>query len=119
MQGVADCPLSRARLAQRDRISPVGAQILPASGRDPEVVRAELETKGLQLRAWFNGPGDSYGWHDHSYHKTLVCLSGSIVFHTDDGDVNLSAGDVLELEPGTRHAATVGPDGVRCAEATI
>ena len=26
-------------------------------------------------------------------------------------------GDVLELEPGTRHAATVGPSGVRCAEA--
>ena len=46
-----------------------------------------------------------------------MCLAGSIVFHTDDGDVSLSAGDVLELEPGTRHAATVGPDGVRCAEA--
>ena len=88
-----------------------------AGGRDPDDIRAELERRGLELHPWSNGPGYSYGWHDHSYHKTLVCLTGSIVFHTDDGDVSLSPGDVLELGPGTRHAATVGPDGVRCAEA--
>jgi quercetin dioxygenase-like cupin family protein len=95
----------------------MGSQLVPASGRDPGDVQAELESRGLDLRSWSNGPGDTYGWHDHSYHKTLVCLAGSIVFHTDDGDVSLAAGDVLELEPGTRHAATVGPQGVRCAEA--
>ena len=95
----------------------MGSQLVPASGRRADDVRADLEARGLDLRSWSNGPGDTYGWHDHSYHKTLVCLAGSIVFHTDDGDVSLSAGDVLELEPGTRHAATVGPHGVRCAEA--
>lgn len=95
----------------------VGSQHLLAAGRSPDEVRAELEGRGLDLRSWSNGPGESYGWHDHSYHKVLVCLAGSIVFHTDDGDVSLGAGDVLELEPGTRHAATVGPQGVRCAEA--
>jgi quercetin dioxygenase-like cupin family protein len=95
----------------------MGSQRLPAAGRSAEDVRAELEARGLDLRSWSNGPGDTYGWHDHGYHKTLVCLAGSIVFHTDEGDVSLSAGDVLELEPGTRHAATVGPQGVRCAEA--
>jgi quercetin dioxygenase-like cupin family protein len=95
----------------------MGSRVHRASGRDPGAVRAELEGRSLALRSWSNGPGDTYGWHDHSYHKTLVCLAGDIVFHTDDGDVSLSAGDVLELEPGTRHAATVGPNGVRCAEA--
>jgi quercetin dioxygenase-like cupin family protein len=95
----------------------MASKLVLASGRDPKEVRAELEGRGLALRSWSNGPGDTYGWHDHSYHKTLVCLAGSIVFHTDDGDVGLSAGDVLELEPGTRHAVTVGPSGVRCAEA--
>jgi quercetin dioxygenase-like cupin family protein len=95
----------------------MASKLVLASGRDPKEVRAELEGRGLALRSWSNGPGETYGWHDHSYHKTLVCLAGSIVFHTDDGDVSLSAGDMLELEPGTRHAATVGPDGVRCAEA--
>jgi quercetin dioxygenase-like cupin family protein len=95
----------------------MGSKLVPAEGRDPETVRAALEGRGLALRSWSNGPGDRYGWHDHAYHKTLVCLSGSIVFHTDDGDVGLTAGDVLELEPRTCHAATVGPSGVACAEA--
>ena len=95
----------------------MGSRVLPAAGRDPDRVRADLEARGLRLHSWSNGPGDTYGWHAHGYHKTLVCLSGSIVFHTVAGDVSLGPGDVLELEPGTRHAATVGPSGVRCAEA--
>lgn len=81
--------------------------------------RAEraMREEGLDPRSWGNGPGDTYGWHDHPYHKTLVCLVGSIVFHTEAGDVELFPGDRLELEPGTRHAATVGTQGVRCVEA--
>jgi cupin superfamily acireductone dioxygenase involved in methionine salvage len=48
----------------------------------------------------------------------LFCLAGSIVFHSDDGDVRLDAGDRLDLEPGTTHAATVGPEGCSCVEAS-
>jgi hypothetical protein len=33
-------------------------------------------------------------------------------------DVELRAGDRLDLEPGTGHAATVGPDGCECLEAS-
>ena len=69
-------------------------------------------------RSWGNGPGDRYGRHDHPFHKVLFCLSGSIVFHTDDGDIELRTGDRLDLEPGTAHAATVGPDGCGCVEAS-
>ncbi|HET9724060.1 MAG TPA: cupin domain-containing protein [Actinomycetota bacterium] len=69
-------------------------------------------------RRWGNGPGDTYGRHAHGYHKVLFCLSGSISFHTDDGDVELRPGDRLDLEPGTQHAATVGPRGVGCVEAS-
>ena len=69
-------------------------------------------------RPWGNGPGDAYRWHEHGYHKVLFCLEGSIVFHTLDGDVALAAGDRLDLEPGTEHAATVGPAGCRCVEAS-
>ena len=69
-------------------------------------------------RPWNNGPGDTYGWHDHGYHKVLFCLSGSIVFHTREGDVELTGGDRLDLEPGTEHAATVGPAGCDCVEAS-
>ena len=69
-------------------------------------------------RAWSNGPGDRYGRHEHPYHKVLFCLEGSIVFHTDRGDVALEAGDRLDLPPGTPHAATVGPAGCACVEAS-
>ena len=69
-------------------------------------------------RFWGNGPGETYGRHDHGYHKVLFCLGGSIVFHLDDGDVALCAGERLDLAPGTGHAATVGPEGCECVEAS-
>ena len=87
------------------------------SGGDDAV--AAFRAEGCSApRPWGNGPGDAYGRHAHGYHKVLFCLSGSIVFHTDGGEVALRAGDRLDLEPGTDHAATVGPEGVRCMEAS-
>ncbi len=80
-------------------------------------IRAVFESEGLKPHSWSNGPGYRYGWHDHSYHKVLYCVEGSITFHTDHGDTELNTGDRLDLPPGTRHAATVGPTGVTCLEA--
>lgn len=68
-------------------------------------------------RSWANGPRDRYGRHDHPVDKVLFCLSGSIVFHTDEGDVELTAGDRLDLAAGTAHSATVGAGGCSCIEA--
>jgi len=68
-------------------------------------------------RSWSNGPGDRYGRHRHGEAKVLFCLEGSIVFHTDGGDLELTAGDRLDLPAGTAHAATVGPSGCACIEA--
>ncbi|MCA1715907.1 MAG: cupin domain-containing protein [Actinobacteria bacterium] len=82
-----------------------------------EEIEARFEKEGLRPSEWGNAPGDEYGWHSHDYHKVLYCVSGSIVFHTSDGDFALEAGDRLDVEPGTDHAATVGPDGVKCMEA--
>ena len=80
-------------------------------------IEERFEAEGLQPRGWGNDPGDRYEWHAHDYHKVLYCVSGTIVFHTKDGDVELHAGDRLDVEPGTDHAATVGADGVECLEA--
>lgn len=86
---------------------------------DLAAARAILEAEGCAApRSWANGPGDRYGRHEHPFHKVLFCLSGSIVFHTDDGDVKLTPGDRLDLEPGTAHAATVGREGCECVEAS-
>jgi hypothetical protein len=41
------------------------------------------------------------------------------VFHTRAGDLALAPGDRLDIEPGAEHAATVGPEGVTCAEAAL
>jgi hypothetical protein len=80
---------------------------------------AAFATEGCSPpRFWGNGPGDRYGGHDHGYHKVVFCLAGSIAFHLDDGDEELRAGDRLDLPPGTVHAATVGPEGCECVEAS-
>jgi mannose-6-phosphate isomerase-like protein (cupin superfamily) len=87
------------------------------TGRDAAV--RLFADEGLSApRFWGNGPGDTYGWHSHGYHKVLFCLEGSITFHTSQGDVELRAGDRLDVEPGTDHAASVGLAGCSCVEAS-
>ena len=87
----------------------------PPSAAD---VDARLRAEGLRPGSWGNAPGDTYGWHAHGHEKVLHCVAGTITFHLRDGDdVELRAGDRLEIPPGTPHAATVGPEGVRCVEA--
>jgi hypothetical protein len=87
------------------------------AGRGPAL--QALRDEGCSApRPWGNGPGDTYGRHSHGYHKVLFCLEGSITFHLGDADVTLEAGDRLDLEPGTDHAATVGPRGCSCVEAS-
>ena len=84
---------------------------------DRERIEARYAQEGLQPYSWGNEPGDRYGWHTHGHTKVLYCVTGSIVFHTREGDLELEPGDRLEVDPGTEHAATVGDDGVLCLEA--
>jgi quercetin dioxygenase-like cupin family protein len=87
----------------------------------PDALESRLRAEGLQPSNWGNGPGDQYGEHAHDYDKVLVATSGSIVFHlTETGrDVELREGQRLELPARTRHAASVGPNGVSCLEAHL
>lgn len=97
----------------------VAARVTHGTGpRSAAEAERQLQAQGLTPNRWSNGPGDTYARHEHGYEKVLFCTTGSIVFHTDtDGDVALAAGDVLVLDAGTAHAATVGPGGVECVEA--
>jgi mannose-6-phosphate isomerase-like protein (cupin superfamily) len=97
----------------------MAASVRRRDGPPPTAGEAEaaLESAGASSRSrWANDGGYRYGWHSHGYHKVLFCVSGSIVFHTSDGDLALEPGDRLDIEPGTEHAATVGPQGVGCIE---
>lgn len=97
----------------------MAARRTPGAVSGREQALAAFAAEGCSApRTWSNAPGDRYGWHAHAYHKVLFCLAGSIVFHTDGGDVELRPGDRLDLQPGTEHAATVGPEGVTCIEAS-
>ena len=96
-----------------------GIEVRPSPDAAPSRrdVEATLEAEGLTPHAWGNDGGYSYASHVHTYHKVLVCVRGSIVFHVDTGDVALRPGDRMELPADVAHGATVGDDGVECVEA--
>lgn len=81
------------------------------------VAQSAFDAEGLEPHRWSNDPGAEYAAHEHSRHKVLYCVEGSIVFHTEDGDIPMQPGDRLDLPAGTRHSATVGKRGVTCLEA--
>lgn len=98
----------------------MAATMSPNRGPAPtrEALEDRFREEGLsEVRWWSNAPGGTFDWHEHGHHKVLFCFEGSIVFHTHDGDVELRPGDRLDVEPGTEHAATTGPEGVSCVEA--
>jgi mannose-6-phosphate isomerase-like protein (cupin superfamily) len=101
-----------------------GVTVTPWDRSDPPSLAAcerILRDEGLSPpRPWSNGPHDVYGSHQHSYHKVLYCVQGSIRFRLDSEgrDIDLSPGDRLEIPPRTSHSAVVGPQGVMCVEAS-
>ncbi len=96
-----------------------GVEVVRSAGpaRSRRDVESLLRAEGLTPHAWGHDTAFSYGRHVHGYHKVLFCVSGSIVFHTDAGDVALGPGDRMELPSGVGHGATVGAAGVECVEA--
>ena len=86
---------------------------------DERAVMDTFAREGLRPSGWSNSAGDTYAPHRHSYHKVLYCLRGSILFRlTATGEeIELNAGDRLDIEPETEHSAVVGPQGVACVEA--
>ena len=95
----------------------MGATVTPGSATRADALAAFAAEGCGAARSWANGPGDTYGGHEHAQDKVLFCLEGSIAFHLEDGDVSLEAEDRLDLPAGTRHGATVGPQGCACVEA--
>lgn len=87
------------------------------SSQPRAIAEAAFREEGLSPQTWSNEPNYVYGEHQHSYHKVLFCIAGSITFHTREGDIPLGPGDRLDLSPGTPHSATVGDGGVTCMEA--
>lgn len=90
-----------------------------AESPSEEAIRKIFADEGLSPSGWSNDPGDRYTEHSHSYRKVLYCITGSITFSVDSGEITVRPGDRLDIPPHTPHAATVGPDGVVCMEAAV
>jgi quercetin dioxygenase-like cupin family protein len=68
---------------------------------------------------WSNAAGDVYAAHVHDYDKVIYVVRGVITFGLPASgmQINLQAGDRLELPAGVLHDARVGAHGVVCLEA--
>lgn len=84
-------------------------------------LRQAMLEENLKPYRWSNGSGDVYAVHQHNYFKVIYVVSGSITFGfpIDGEPVTLAKGDRLDLPPGVKHNAVVGPEGVVCLEAHI
>jgi quercetin dioxygenase-like cupin family protein len=86
---------------------------------DENDLRQLLAQDDLHPYRWSNAAHDVYGAHTHPYDKVIYVVSGSITFGLPDfgKQLELRAGDRLDLPRGTVHSAVVGPQGVVCLEA--
>ena len=82
-------------------------------------LRGLFQNEGLLPYTWSNQPFDYYPAHDHSYHKVIYVVRGSITWILPDSgrEIETHPGDRLDLPAGTAHAARVGSRGVVCLEA--
>jgi quercetin dioxygenase-like cupin family protein len=102
-------------LTHKTKVTPWGAGERPSESE----IEAVFAKENLRPYRWSNGPHDVYSTHSHAYHKVIIVSQGSITFGLPDQgqEVELFAGDRLDLPPGIRHNAVVGPQGVVCLEA--
>ena len=47
---------------------------------DEALLRSMMAAEDLHPYVWSNDPGDVYGAHDHSFHKVIFAIRGSITF---------------------------------------
>jgi quercetin dioxygenase-like cupin family protein len=94
-----------------------GAEDRPKEGD----LKGRLASEGVESYRWSNAPGDVYSSHRHTFHKTIYVVDGSISFGFPaiKKEIQLEAGDRLELPASIDHLTVVGPEGVICLEAHI
>ena len=97
------------------RVTPWAESTLPT---ESTLIRLCAE-QGLHPYQWANGPHDVYAAHSHTYDKVIYVVRGSITFGLPQlgQQLELKAGDRLDLPAGTVHDAVVGAQGVVCLEA--
>lgn len=96
----------------------MGIRLTPQAAADEEVARGLFAAENCpRPRRWTGAPGEEYPLHAHGYHKVLFVMAGSITCEDEERKTyHLNPGDRLDIEPGTDHTASAGPEGVECME---
>jgi quercetin dioxygenase-like cupin family protein len=102
-------------VGEKASVTPWGGDDRPS---ETEILH-KFAAEELQPYRWSNGPHDVYSAHTHAYDKVIIVVQGSITFGLPKNgkELELSAGDRLDLPRGTVHSAVVGAQGVVCLEA--
>ncbi|MFB6299525.1 MAG: cupin domain-containing protein [Halobacteriales archaeon] len=83
------------------RITDVERSIQPAEVMHP--LTDALGATDLAINYYELAPGESFafGYHCHEYQEEVFYIqSGTVTFETEEGDVDVSAGEVIRFPPG-------------------
>jgi len=96
----------------------VGVRVTTSAVPNEQIMRGLFAAENCpHPRKWSGGPGQTYDWHAHGYHKVLFCLTGEITFQDREGlNHRVGPNDRLDIEAGTEHRGVAGADGVECME---
>ncbi len=76
-----------------------------------------LGTEHMGLRFYELAPGEStaFGYHAHANQEEVFYVQdGTLIFETEDGDVEVGAGEVIHFEPGEfQRSRNAGDDRAR------
>jgi quercetin dioxygenase-like cupin family protein len=86
---------------------------LPVERAFAGVERRRVDGRNMTvLRYWFEA-GAAHGLHVHPEEQLMLIEAGSARLHTDDGVIEVGAGDWTVVAPEVRHGLEAGPDGVQ------
>ena len=86
---------------------------LPQRNNSLEFEGADHDDVGVSFFWVDAGPGRGPSLHTHEYPEVFIMLEGEATFRGPDGEVKVSAGDVVVVPPGEPHGFKASRDGSR------
>jgi len=86
---------------QRVSVTDPDRRMGPAA--DKRALSSALDTSDLALNYYELAPGDAFGFGYHRHpdqEEVFYVVEGTATFETEDGDVTVSAGELIRFEPG-------------------
>ena len=88
-------------------------EALPQRNNSLEFEGADFGDVGVSFFWVDAAPGRGPSLHTHEYAEVFVMLEGEATFRGPDGEVEVSAGDLVVVPPGEPHGFKASRDGSR------